>query len=62
MKAKQFYGESGKHVPTMLKKKKAWFDEPLKNPIENIGPEPTKKPKKRGPKKRTKVGHQKRII
>ena len=57
-KAKQFYGESGKHLPTMLKKKKTWFCEEIKNPIENIT-EP-KKPQKRGPKKKNRGGAPKR--
>ena len=54
VKAKQFYGESGKHLHTMLKKKKSWFSEEMKNPIENI-PDP-KKPQKRGPKKKNRGG------
>ena len=53
-KTKLFYGESGKHVPRMLKKKKAWFSQEIKNPIENI-PDP-KKPQKRGPKKKNRGG------
>ena len=53
-KAKQFYGESGKHLPRMLKKKKEWFGQEIKNPIENV-PDP-KKPQKRGPKKKNRGG------